>query len=106
MGFPYGSAGKESTCNVGDVGSIPGLGRPPGEGKSVTHSSVLAWRIPWTIQSMESQRVGHDTMYNRVHIRTDSNLFIFIAEYYSIVYMYHSFLIHSSVDRHLVASMS
>ena len=32
-GFPYGSAGKESTCNVGDLGSIPGLGRSPGEGK-------------------------------------------------------------------------
>ena len=29
----WGSAGKESTCNVGDLGSIPGLGRPPGEGK-------------------------------------------------------------------------
>ena len=33
MGFPGGSAGKESTCNVGDLGSIPGLGRSPGEGK-------------------------------------------------------------------------
>ena len=33
LGFPYGSAGKESTCNVGDLGSIPGLGRSPGEGK-------------------------------------------------------------------------
>ena len=32
MGFPCGSAGKESTCNVGDLGSIPGLGRSPGEG--------------------------------------------------------------------------
>ena len=32
-GFPSGSAGKESTCNVGDLGSIPGLGRSPGEGK-------------------------------------------------------------------------
>ena len=32
-GFPYGSAGKESTCNVGDLGSIPGLGRFPGERK-------------------------------------------------------------------------
>ena len=31
--FPCGSAGKESTCNVGDLGSIPGLGRYPGEGK-------------------------------------------------------------------------
>ena len=33
MGFPEGSAGKESTCNVGNLGSIPGLGRSPGEGK-------------------------------------------------------------------------
>ena len=33
LGFPCGSAGKESTCNVGDVGSIPGLGGSPGEGK-------------------------------------------------------------------------
>ena len=32
-GFPCGSVGKESTCNVGDLGSIPGLGRSPGEGK-------------------------------------------------------------------------
>ena len=33
QGFPGGSAGKELTCNVGDLGSIPGLGRSPGEGK-------------------------------------------------------------------------
>ena len=33
MGFPGGSAGKESTCNAGDLGSIPGLGRSPGEEK-------------------------------------------------------------------------
>ena len=32
-GFPWSSAGKESTCNVGDLGLIPGLGRSPGEGK-------------------------------------------------------------------------
>ena len=32
-GFPCGSADKESTCNAGDLGSIPGLGRSPGEGK-------------------------------------------------------------------------
>ena len=31
-GFPCGSAGKEYTCNVGDLGSIPGLGRSPGDG--------------------------------------------------------------------------
>ena len=58
-GFPGSSAGKESACNVGDLGSIPGLGRFPGEGKA-THSSIQAWRIPWTVQSMGSQRVRHD----------------------------------------------
>ena len=33
LGFPGGSAGKESTCNAGDLGSIPGLGKSPEEGK-------------------------------------------------------------------------
>ena len=33
LGFPCGLAGKESTCKVGGLGSIPGLGRSPGEGK-------------------------------------------------------------------------
>ena len=51
--FPCGSDSKESSCYVGDLGSIPGLGRSPGEG-------ILAWRIPWTeepgrLQSMGSQ---------------------------------------------------
>ena len=36
MGFPCGSAGEESACNAGDLGSIPGLGRPPGEGRLPT----------------------------------------------------------------------
>ena len=91
LGFPCGSAGKESACNAGNLGSIPGLGRSPGEvlgyplqyswaslvaqlvktppamqetwvqslswedypGEGeATHSSILAWRIPWTIQSI------------------------------------------------------
>ena len=33
LGFPHGLAGKESACRVGDLGSIPGLGRSPGKGK-------------------------------------------------------------------------
>ena len=39
-GFPCGSAGKESACNAGNLGLIPGLRRYPGEGKA-THSSIL-----------------------------------------------------------------
>ena len=36
-GFPCGSAGKESTCNAGDLGLFPGLGGSPGEGKGYSH---------------------------------------------------------------------
>ena len=39
--------GKESACNARDLSLIPGLGRSPGEGNG-THSSILAWKIPWT----------------------------------------------------------
>ena len=47
MGFPAGSDGKESACNVGDLGLT--LGREdPLEKELATHSSILAWRISWT----------------------------------------------------------
>ena len=41
LGFPGGSDGKESTCNMGDLCLTPGLGRSPGEGKAIL-SSILA----------------------------------------------------------------
>ena len=47
LGFPGSSVGKESACNAGDQGLIPGSGRSL-EKEMVTHSSILAWRIPWT----------------------------------------------------------
>ena len=48
LGLLCGSDSKESTCNAGDLGLIPGLGRYPEKGKA-TQSSILAWRIPWTV---------------------------------------------------------
>ena len=60
LDFPGGSAGKESACNAGDLASIPGLRRSPGEGKATHSSLLLAWRTPWTVQSVGSQRVEHD----------------------------------------------
>ena len=83
-----GSDGKESACNPGDLGSIPGLGRSPGEGvffiaqsvknlpavqetwvqflgwedplekEMATHSSILAWRIPWVEEAGRLQSMG------------------------------------------------
>ena len=48
QGFPDGSVGKESACNAGDPSLIPGSGRSLKKGKA-THSSILAWRIPWNV---------------------------------------------------------
>ena len=67
LGLPWWLSSKESACNAGDtgdVGSIPGSGRSPGEGHG-NHSSILAWGIPGTgepggLPSMGSHRIGHD----------------------------------------------
>ena len=63
-GFPGDSEGKESACNVGDTVWSLGHQDPLEEGMA-THSSILAWSIPRTeepggLQSMGSQRIGHD----------------------------------------------
>ena len=58
----------ESACSAGDMGLIPGLGRSSREEMAI-HSSILAWRIPWTeepgeLQSMGLQRVRHNLVTN------------------------------------------
>ena len=66
--FPGGSDGKTSAYNVGDLGSIPGSGRPPGEGNGnpLQYSCLEnpmdspTEKEPGRLQSMGSQRVGHD----------------------------------------------
>ena len=55
------SVGKESACNAGDLHLIPGWDDPLEKGIVATHSSILAWEIPWTeepsgLQSMGSQK--------------------------------------------------
>ena len=63
-GFPGDSDGKESACNVGDLGLIPQLRRYPG-GRNGEPLQWLPGESPWTeepgrLQSMGSKRVGHD----------------------------------------------
>ena len=63
-GFPGGSDSKESDCKAGDPVLILGWEEPLEKGMA-THSSILAWRIPWTeepgrLQHMGSQRVRQD----------------------------------------------
>ena len=66
--FSRGSVVKNPPANAGDagdMGSIPGVERSLVGGGMATHSSILAWRIPWTeklggLRSVGSQRVGHE----------------------------------------------
>ena len=57
LGFPCGSAGKESACNVGDLDSVPGLGRFPAEGKGYPHISILPGEFPWLYGSWGRKEV-------------------------------------------------
>ena len=54
----------KNACSSGDLGTIPGWGDPLEKGMAI-HSSILAWRIPWTegldgLWSIGSQRIGHN----------------------------------------------
>ena len=63
-GLPCWLSGKELACKAGAAGSIPDQEDPLEEGMA-THSSILAWRIPWTeepggLQSTGLPRIRHD----------------------------------------------
>ena len=72
MGFPDGSNGKESTCNAGDLGSIPGLGRSPGggQGNPLQYSCLenphrqrsLAGYSPWDRKESDTTERLHFTL--------------------------------------------
>ena len=122
-GFSHSSVGKESACNAGDPGSIPGSGRSPGggigypfqyswtslvaqlfknlpamwetwvrslgwddpleEGKA-THSSILAWRIPWTVQPMGQQswmRLTFSQLSNVIFVNTIILFYCYVTSF-------------------------
>ena len=56
-GFPAGLDSEDSSCNSGDLGLIPGSGRSLEKGMA-THSSILAWRIPWKEETGRLQSMG------------------------------------------------
>ena len=86
LGFPCGSVGKESACNAGDLGSIPGLGRSPAEGKGyplqysglddsmacIVHgvaksrTQLRDFHFPWTEESGRLQSAGEQKSQTRL----------------------------------------
>ena len=80
-GFTGGSEDKASSCNTGDLGLIPGLGRSL-EKEMATHSSILAWGIPWTVESGGVPKSGTQIKFkynnsqhyiNHMHAKNFSN---------------------------------
>ena len=68
-GFPGGSVVKNPPDDAGDLDSTPGLGRSPGEGNA-THSSILAWEIPWTEEPGGLQPMGSQNTQFSDWVRT------------------------------------
>ena len=71
VGFPDGSDGKESACNVGHLGLIPGQEDPMERG-TATHSSILAWQILWTEATVHGNHKESDTTERLTHHTTKS----------------------------------
>ena len=87
LGFSYGSAGKESICNSGDLASIPGLGRSPGEGKGYPHQySGLENSTDSIVHEVANSgtrlsNFDFQSVYNDSHLKTFSNIYIYICIY-------------------------
>ena len=81
---------QKSSCSAGDPCSIPGLRRSPGEGKGypLQYSGL---GIPWTVQSMGSQRVGHDW-------RTFTSLHLICIQTYTHTFPWYIVTVHTHCD--------
>ena len=77
QGFSGGPDGKESACNAGDPGYVPRLGRSLEKG-TATHSSILAWRIPWTEETgrLRSMGLQSQTQLSDFHFHSVGHLVI------------------------------
>ena len=78
-GFPGGSDSTESAFSAGDSGSIPGWEDPLVMGMA-THSSILVWRIPWTVGPGGLQSIGLqlDTTEQHTHTHTHVHMYILL----------------------------
>ena len=64
LGFPVGSAGKESACSVGGLGSIPGLGKSPGEGERLPTPVFWPGECPGLENAMDCRvHGGHKELH-------------------------------------------
>ena len=100
LGFPCGSAGKESACNAGDLGSVPGLGGCPGEGKGYPQQYSGLENTMDCIKAKESQRVGHDwATFTSLTITTLMLATLAIRlEYCNLIYLLNDLEVHQQMN--------
>ena len=107
LGFPGGSAGGESACDVGDLGSIPGLGRSPGEG----HGNPLQYsglessmdRAAWWLESTGLQSPTCPSGRAHIHIHTHTHAHT--HTFYLYLYPYRVAVTSGCTNRNLSAEM-
>ena len=84
LGFPGGSAGKESACNVGDLGSVPRLGRSSGEGNSYPlQYSGLENSVYYTVHGVAKSQTQLSGFHFMLHWRQWTNLAKFLKSFVS-----------------------
>ena len=84
-GLPWWLSGKEAPCQMQETQVWPLGWEDPLEKEMATHSSILAWEIPWTedsdgLQSMGSQRVGHDLVTKQLQDRDEKLVWMMYTE--------------------------
>ena len=76
-GLPGGSDGKDSACNAGELGSIPGLGRSPGGGQYTL--SILAGYSPWDLKESDTtEQISTSHIFRKQYIHTHTHTYIYI----------------------------
>ena len=103
--LPWWISGKEPTCNARDPGSTLGQ-EDPLEKEMATHSSILAWEIPWTeepggLQSRGQERIGHGLVtkqHQRIYIQITYHTFcVSILIWLDILFLFTSILIINKI---------
>ena len=82
LGFPYGSASKESASNAGDLGSIPGLGRCPEEGKGYPHQYFgLEDSMDCIVHRIAKSRTWLSNFHTHTHTHTHTGVCVCVYIY-------------------------
>ena len=98
MGFPGGSAGKESACSAGDLGLIPGLGRWPGEGKGYPlQHSCLENSMNCIVHGVSKSQTRLSYFHFHFHFVTTKSILRSTRHTYSVDFSFYTICVNKSM---------